>query len=38
MDSLNKDVKKQLKARMANECAYSALTLVCAEIKSFLGL
>ena len=34
-DSLDNDVKKKLRARTANERAYSALTLTCSETKSF---
>ena len=34
-DSLDNDAKKKLRARTANERAYSALTLTCSETKSF---
>jgi hypothetical protein len=34
-DSSNANIKKKLRARMANERAYSALTLTCSEAKSF---
>ena len=34
-DSSDADIKKKLRARLANERAYSALTLTCGEAKSF---
>ena len=34
-DSSDADVRRKLKARTANEKAYSALTLTCSEPKSF---
>jgi hypothetical protein len=34
-DSSDAEIKKKLRARVANERAYSALTLTCREAKSF---
>ena len=34
-DSSDGEIKKKLRARAANEKAYSALTLTCSEAKSF---
>jgi hypothetical protein len=34
-DSSDAEIKKKLRARVANERAYSALTLTCGEAKSF---